>query len=143
MLCLNPYNGIQTPPNCSQNQIEIQTLGYVLEGGTLKAVLRTTRISQRRRTPSLCNGRTPTRAADDPHALGDYRESSSASAQRDPRRVKFWIDECLTPALVGCAHSHGYEATRARDRGKLGMRDDELLGSRRQRGVRVRYEQPR
>jgi hypothetical protein len=41
--------------------------------------------------------------------------------------VKFWIDECLTPALVGCAHSHGYEATCTRDRGKLGTPDDELL----------------
>jgi hypothetical protein len=41
--------------------------------------------------------------------------------------VKFWIDECLTPALVGHAHSHKYEATCTRDRGQLGMRDDELL----------------
>jgi hypothetical protein len=41
--------------------------------------------------------------------------------------VKFWIDECLTPALAGRAHSHGYEATCTRDRGQLGMRDDELL----------------
>jgi hypothetical protein len=41
--------------------------------------------------------------------------------------VKFWIDECLTPVLVGRAHSHGYEATCTRDRGYLGMRDDELL----------------
>jgi hypothetical protein len=41
--------------------------------------------------------------------------------------VKFWIDECLTPALVGRAHSHGYEATCTRDRGQLGTRDDELL----------------
>jgi hypothetical protein len=41
--------------------------------------------------------------------------------------VKFWIDECLTPTLVGHAHSHGYEATSTRDRGQLGMRDDELL----------------
>jgi hypothetical protein len=41
--------------------------------------------------------------------------------------VKFWIDECLTPALVGQAHSHGYEATCNRDRGQLGIRDDELL----------------
>jgi Domain of unknown function (DUF5615) len=41
--------------------------------------------------------------------------------------VKFWIDECLTPALVSRAHSHGYEATCTRDRGQLGTRDDELL----------------
>jgi hypothetical protein len=41
--------------------------------------------------------------------------------------VKFWIDECLTPALVGRAHSHGYEATCTRDRRQLGTRDDELL----------------
>jgi hypothetical protein len=41
--------------------------------------------------------------------------------------VKFWIDECLTPALAGQAHSYGYEATCTRDRGALGMRDDELL----------------
>jgi uncharacterized protein DUF5615 len=41
--------------------------------------------------------------------------------------VKFWIDECLTPALVGHAHSLGYVATCTRDRGQLGMRDDELL----------------
>ena len=41
--------------------------------------------------------------------------------------MKFWIDECLTPALVGCAHSLGHEATCTRDRGRLGMPDDELL----------------
>jgi hypothetical protein len=41
--------------------------------------------------------------------------------------VKFWIDECLTPALVAHAHPHGYEATCTRDRGQLGTRDDELL----------------
>ena len=31
------------------------------------------------------------------------------------------------PALVGRAHSHGYEATCTRDRGQLGTQDDELL----------------
>jgi hypothetical protein len=41
--------------------------------------------------------------------------------------VKFWIDECLTPVLVAHAHSHGYEATCTRNRGQLGMRDDDLL----------------
>jgi len=41
--------------------------------------------------------------------------------------VKLWIDECLTPALTACAHSHGYEATCTRDRRKLGTSDDELL----------------
>jgi len=41
--------------------------------------------------------------------------------------VKFWIDECLTPTLVGCVNAHGYEATCTRDRGLLGMQDDELL----------------
>ncbi len=41
--------------------------------------------------------------------------------------MKFWIDECLSPTLVGHAHTHGYEATCTRDRGKLGARDDELL----------------
>jgi predicted nuclease of predicted toxin-antitoxin system len=41
--------------------------------------------------------------------------------------VKFWIDECLTPRLVGHAHSLGYDATCTRDRGQLGMRDDQLL----------------
>jgi hypothetical protein len=41
--------------------------------------------------------------------------------------VKLWIDECLSPALVGRVHEHGYEATCGRDRGRLGARDDELL----------------
>ncbi|MGH2903703.1 MAG: DUF5615 family PIN-like protein [Solirubrobacteraceae bacterium] len=41
--------------------------------------------------------------------------------------MKFWIDECVTPALVGHANSHGYEATCTRDRGALGKQDDELL----------------
>jgi len=41
--------------------------------------------------------------------------------------VKLWIDECLSPALVGQAHSLGYEATCTRDRGQLGLPDDELL----------------
>lgn len=41
--------------------------------------------------------------------------------------MKLWIDECLSPALVGQAHTHGYEATCTRDRGHLSLRDDELL----------------
>lgn len=41
--------------------------------------------------------------------------------------MKLWIDECLTPALAGHAHSHGYEATCNRDRGHLGIPDDALL----------------
>ncbi len=41
--------------------------------------------------------------------------------------MKLWIDECLSPALVGQAHTHGYEATCTRDRGQLSLRDDELL----------------
>jgi hypothetical protein len=36
-----------------------------------------------------------------------------------PRSVKLWIDECLSPTLVGAARRRGYEATcnRNRDRG--------------------------
>lgn len=41
--------------------------------------------------------------------------------------MKLWIDECLTPALVGQAHDRGYEATCTRDRGRLGLPDDELI----------------
>jgi hypothetical protein len=60
--------------------------------------------------------------------MGYRREPSrAAQAPHHTERVKFWIDECLTPALVGIAHKHGYEATCTRDRGGLGMPDDELL----------------
>lgn len=41
--------------------------------------------------------------------------------------MKLWIDECLSPALVGQAHARGYEATCTRDRGQLGAPDDELI----------------
>lgn len=41
--------------------------------------------------------------------------------------MKFWIDECLSPALVGHAHGLGYDATCTRDRGQLGARDSDLL----------------
>jgi predicted nuclease of predicted toxin-antitoxin system len=41
--------------------------------------------------------------------------------------VKLWIDECLSPALVGQAHDRGYEATCTRDRGQLGLPDDDLI----------------
>lgn len=37
--------------------------------------------------------------------------------------MKLWIDECLTPALVGQTHSHGYEATCTRD-GRLSRPPD-------------------
>jgi predicted nuclease of predicted toxin-antitoxin system len=57
--------------------------------------------------------------------------------------VKFWIDECLTPALVGCAHSQGYEATCTRDRGRLGIPDDELLALAVSEEFVFRHEQPR
>lgn len=43
------------------------------------------------------------------------------------RSVKLWIDECLSPALVGEAQRHGYEATCNRDRGMLGVADPSLL----------------
>jgi predicted nuclease of predicted toxin-antitoxin system len=61
--------------------------------------------------------------------MGRRQESiRAAQASRRAERVKFWIDECLTPALVSIAHEHGYEATCTRDRGHLGMADEELLG---------------
>jgi hypothetical protein len=41
--------------------------------------------------------------------------------------VKLWIDECLSPALVGEAQRHGFEATCNRDRGLLGAADPDLL----------------
>ena len=41
--------------------------------------------------------------------------------------MKLWIDECLSPTLVGLAHDRGYEATCTRDRGQLGLPDDELI----------------
>ena len=41
--------------------------------------------------------------------------------------MKLWIDECLSPALVGQAHNRGYEATCTRDRDQLGLPDDELI----------------
>jgi len=60
--------------------------------------------------------------------MGQRPEPSRApQAQHHTERVRFWIDECLTPALVGMAHEHGYEATCTRDRGHLGMPDEELL----------------
>jgi hypothetical protein len=75
--------------------------------------------------------------------MGHRCEPSRAQARLHAGRVKFWIDECLTPALVGQAHSHGYEATCTRDGQQLGMRDDELLaiavGSRGRRTPRGCY----
>lgn len=41
--------------------------------------------------------------------------------------MKLWIDECLSPALVGEAQHHGFEATSNRDRGMLGAADPDLL----------------
>lgn len=41
--------------------------------------------------------------------------------------MKLWIDECLSPALVGEAQRRGYEATCNRDRGMLGVTDPQLL----------------
>jgi predicted nuclease of predicted toxin-antitoxin system len=40
--------------------------------------------------------------------------------------VKLWIDECLTPTLVGRANDRGYWATCNRDRGLLGTLDENL-----------------
>jgi predicted nuclease of predicted toxin-antitoxin system len=40
--------------------------------------------------------------------------------------VKLWIDECLSPTLVGRANRRGYWATCNRDRDLLGARDDAL-----------------
>ena len=39
--------------------------------------------------------------------------------------MKLWIDECLSPMLVGRANEHGYAATCTRDRGYLSQRDDD------------------
>ena len=40
--------------------------------------------------------------------------------------MKLWVDECLSPTLVGRANRRGYWATCNRDRGLLGLRDDAL-----------------
>lgn len=40
--------------------------------------------------------------------------------------MKLWIDECLTPTLVGRANDRGYWATCNRDRGLLGALDENL-----------------
>lgn len=40
--------------------------------------------------------------------------------------MKLWIDECLSPTLVGRANRRGYWATCNRDRDLLGARDDTL-----------------
>jgi hypothetical protein len=40
---------------------------------------------------------------------------------------KFFIDECLTPELVGMAQDAGFEATCSRNRGMLGLKDWELI----------------
>jgi hypothetical protein len=68
---------------------------------------RTIRTSRRRRMPLRCNGHTPTRAADCPHDLGHHRERSRAQASRRTEHVKLWIDECLSPTLVGHSHAQG------------------------------------
>jgi predicted nuclease of predicted toxin-antitoxin system len=43
--------------------------------------------------------------------------------------LRFWIDECLPPALVDRARALGYDATCTRDRGRLGSTDEELLAA--------------
>lgn len=40
--------------------------------------------------------------------------------------MRVWIDECLTPTLVGRANARGYWATCNRDRGLLGTLDEIL-----------------
>ena len=40
--------------------------------------------------------------------------------------MKLWIDEDLSPSLVGVCHETGYEATSVRDRGKLSTKDHAL-----------------
>ena len=40
--------------------------------------------------------------------------------------MKLWIDECLSPTLVGRANRRGYWATCNRDRDLLGLRDEAL-----------------
>lgn len=40
--------------------------------------------------------------------------------------MRIWIDECLTPTLVGQANRRGYWATCNRDRGLLGALDEIL-----------------
>lgn len=41
-------------------------------------------------------------------------------------RVRLWVDECLSPTLVGVCQERGYWATCNRDRGMLGRKDPEL-----------------
>lgn len=40
--------------------------------------------------------------------------------------MKLWIDECLSPTLVGRANRRGYWATCNRDRDLLGIADNNL-----------------
>ena len=43
------------------------------------------------------------------------------------RRVKFFVDENLSPSLADVCHHVGYEATSSRGRGMLGRTDREVL----------------
>ena len=43
--------------------------------------------------------------------------------------MNIFIDEDLSPRLVGAANARGYEAVCPRDRGDLGKRDDQILSS--------------
>lgn len=43
------------------------------------------------------------------------------------RRLRPWIDECLSLLLVGRSSERGYEATYNRDRGPLGASDRTIL----------------
>jgi hypothetical protein len=60
-------------------------------------------------------------------AASTGRSSAGITRLRLTHPRAAFADECLTPALVGMAHKHGYEATCTRDRGHLGMPDEALL----------------
>lgn len=41
--------------------------------------------------------------------------------------ANFWVDECLSPRLVGILHSKGHRATCNRDRALLGAEDEKVF----------------
>jgi predicted nuclease of predicted toxin-antitoxin system len=44
-------------------------------------------------------------------------------------RLKFFVDECLSPKLAAWLVSQGYDAAAARDLGRLGQRDDSVCAA--------------
>jgi hypothetical protein len=94
-------------PVITGTRMPVRTIASLIEWARhTRHCARTTRPSRRRHPQSRCCGRTPTLVAAVPYARGTTLRAGPCPSVAPHEAREVLADVCLTPALVGHAHSH-------------------------------------